>query len=707
MKVLSIESPVRKYINEPDQTSKILERVRNDFESVEQYFNDKNEQRKQNLDFYAGRQWSDAEITAHEEQNRNPFVFNEIQHKVDHLIGTQTQTRFDVKVMPREAGDEEPAQLLNSLVKWVEQVNNLEYIEKESFMDMLIGGGGVAQVRWEMEDIDRGYPVIEKIPANEVFWDANSKIMDLSDARWIGRLTYMSRMDAIELFPEYEEEIQKANATYRNGTNFARLVYTHKQEEVFDQIKDEESRELVEVVEYYERAKIYLYVVHDDIAGKSLTFDNYKKAKAYYNGLIDKYTETGELLIHDDGSPKIGLVTNSTNAIFQTIIVGDQVISYEQTALHDFPYVVGFGYFHEGDYWGFVDSMIDPQILINRFFSQWDYQVGASAKNVVTVVPSLLRRDYGMEYLREELSKTAPIIPLLRHDALQFQPNQQVNPELFQAIQFGISRMTDYAGGRNALGLQENAAESGRAVIARAEQGGLARLPLFDQLRFFRLQLTYRIIWYLKNFMPPQQVIRIIGQDDRVSYVELDDQTLKTLRELKVDVLVDEAVKSDSVKERYFQQFKELFQVMPGLPPEIVTKIMLEFSNVPRSVKEEIINSLDFYKTYQQEQAEQQKMAKLENSVKDSLTKRQIKEEMMAQEELTKAKQETEKASGEFQRAAADADNDMQEAIEKQAELMQAQGNIAEVMQQYEQVENEKLGAALQNSQMNKLSNMQ
>ena len=707
MKVLSIESPVRRYIHDPDQVSNILERVRNDFESVEEYFNNKNEQRKQNLDFYAGRQWSDAEIVAHEEQSRHPFVFNEIQHKVDHLIGTQTQTRFDVKVMPREAGDEDSAQLLNSLVKWVEQVNNLEYIEKETFMDMLIGGCGAAQVRWEMEDIDRGYPMIEKIPANELFWDPNSKIMDLTDARWIGRLTYMSRMDAIELFPEHEEEIRKANSSYRNGTNFARLVYTHKQEEIFDQIKDEESRELVEVVEYYERAKVYVYVVHDDIESRSITFEKYSEAKAFYDGLVDTYTKNGELLIHDDGSPRIALVTNSTNAIFQTIIVGDMVISYEQTALNDFPYVIGFGYFHEGDYWGFVDSMIDPQILINRFFSQWDYQVGASAKNVVTVVNSLLRRDFPIENVREELSKTSPVIPLLRHDALDFKPNQQVNPELFQAIQFGIGRMTDYAGGRNTLGLQENAAESGRAVIARAEQGGLARLPLFDQLRFFRLQLTYRIIWYLKNFMPSQQVIRIIGQDDRIQYVNLDDQTLKTLRELKIDVLVDEAVKSDSVKERYFQQFKELFQVMPGLPPEIVTKIMLEFSNVPRSVKDEVVQSLEFYKKYQQEQAEAQHMQKLQNSVKDSLLKRQLKDEMTAQDQLDDARRQTEKKATEYQRAAADADKDMQQAASKQQEFVEAQGNLSQLMQLYDQAQNEELTQAVQQSRMGKLSNTQ
>ena len=46
-----------------------------------------------------GQQWTELEEEAHYQQGREPFVFNEIQHKVDHLVGTQTQTRLDIKTV--------------------------------------------------------------------------------------------------------------------------------------------------------------------------------------------------------------------------------------------------------------------------------------------------------------------------------------------------------------------------------------------------------------------------------------------------------------------------------------------------------------------------------------------------------------------------------------------------------------------------------
>jgi hypothetical protein len=122
--------------------------------------------------------------------------------------------------------------------------------------------------------------------------------------------------------------------------------------------------------------------------------------------------------------------------------------------------------------------------------------------------------------------------------------------------------------------------------------------------------------------------------------VPVDEQLMATLREIKYDVIIDEVVKSESVKERQFQQMKELFGTIPGLPPEIISKILIEFSGLPQSKKQEIMSQLEFYQKYQQEKMEQAKQQKLEQQVTDSLIKKQLMETMQQQQELAEKEKE-------------------------------------------------------------------
>jgi hypothetical protein len=634
-------------------SAKRLEVVHGDLEKISYVFEEKQVKGRRNQDWYASRQWTDDEKEAHHRQRRHPFVFNEIQHKVDHLIGTQTQTRMDAKVMPREKGDELAAQLLTAIVKWVEQVNAIEHVETQVFTDGLLKGFGAAVVRWEMEDFIHGYPKVEKVPMNQLYWDLSAKSLDLSDARWMARVQRLQRGTLYELFPDNIEEIKDAaNHEGTDGYPSILQIKTKLEEELdtrYGSSWQYSDRDYVDLVEHYEKIRIKQYVVLDDITGRINRFDEYTEAQDYYKGLMTTYSENGEPLYMADGTSRVAFVTTTVDKMLQTIIVGDTVISSTLTDLSDFPFVVFFAYFSDGDFWAFVDSLIDPQYLVNRFFSQWDYTLGASHKNMITVQESLLKRGWSVEKVRQEISRTAPVIPVMNHAAIEPRPNNPVNPELFQGIMFGIGRMNDYAGGRNALGLQESAAESGRAVIARAEQGGLARLPLFDKLRNWRQNLTYRLLWWIKGYMSPAQMLRIVGKDDSIKFTNIDDLVLSGLREIKTDVVVDEATKSESIRERQYQQTVQFFQTVQGLVPgDIVVDMLLELSELPESKKDEMRSKLEFSQAYQQQKEQQQNEQKLQQQVVDAQKRKSIKEMLERDEELKDATEQVRKSQKEM-----------------------------------------------------------
>lgn len=655
MQVTKFEAPGMPLIETDDDNWYDL--VVNDISESQVYLDEKNIIGQRNYDFYASRQWTEEELTEHADQNRIAYVFNEVQHKVDHLIGTQMQTRMDTKCIPREKGDEPAATELTAIIKYVEQLNDIDQLQTETFQEGLIRGCSPCVVRWEFDDVEYGYPKIERIPTNEVYWDQTAKMLTLEDARWMARVQYLTRLDLLEMFPDFEEEITRtAGQGYSQMFNIA----TYKQKIVGNyRITEDKSKEIVRLIEYYARYKQYQYVVMDGISEDEQIFDTHAEAKAYFDGLVEGYSQAGESIVDKFGDPLVAFVTHQVDRIRQTIIVGEEIIIDDLTALRDFPIVMFFAYFADGDYWSFVDSLIWPQILINRFFSQWDYIVGTSPKNAITVMDPLLKRGFTMEDLRKELSKTSPIIPVNSHNALNPIPNIPVNAEMFQAINFGIQRMTDYAGGRNVLGMQENAAESGKAVIARAEQGGVARLPMFDKLTLWRKQVTYRVIWWIKNYMSSNQILAVLGMDtDEIQYVNLDDGLMDSIRELKLNIVVEEANKAATMNESQFMQLKEMFS-QAQFPPEITIPIMLEYSSLPSSKKTEIKDMLGFYKKYQEEQAQMAKEQKAQEQVKMASYKQNIRQ----QEEAGNANTDNLKGLAESNKA-------LQEELAKNQDLL-------------------------------------
>jgi len=631
-----------------DKKEEIFDRVTQNLDDVWPIFYEKNLIGLRNLDYYMGRQWTDEELIAHKRQYRKAYVFNETFSKVDHLIGTQTQTRMDAKVMPREKSDDQRVALINFIIKWYEQVNAIEYTETEVFTDATIRAAGASVIRWKDEEIQYGYPSIEPVPINELYWDTNSQKMDLSDARWMARVQYRTRRECKEMFPEHEGAIDKISETWASNNYGAhvqnvldhRLAQSQRLSHKWN--KDED---FMPLVEYYEWELKPTYIVADEVRDEKKEFEDPEDALSYYEGLIEGYTEGGEILVNPDASPRVAVVSVMERDYYQTIIVGDQVITHEEIETPFFPWDVCFSYFNKGDYWAFVDNLISPQDLVNRAFSQLDYQLGATVKGAVTVIPSLLYKGYSIETARNEWSKTSPFIPVLDHKAFSPIPAGRIQPELFTEVNFGIQRMTDYAGGRNVLGQQENAAESGRAVIARAEQGGVARLPLFDRLRFWRQNTTYKAIWYIKNYMSPGQILRIIGKDEDVQYVELDDGILQSMREMKLDVIVDEAMKSDTAQERYFLQLKELFATVQ-YPPEITMPLMLEYMPLPESKKQKIQSMLGFYTQYKQEQEDKQHQETLKEQAKDSYARMQMRQQLETSQQLDDQQKEVDKKTG-------------------------------------------------------------
>jgi len=137
-------------------------------------------------DFYDGIQWDPADAQILRDRGQMPLVYNEVATIVDWVIGTERRTRVDWKVLPRTEDDVEASGIKTKVLKFVSDVNRVQYARSRAFADAAKGGVG-----W-VDDGARDDPTQDILYSKyedwrNVLWDSQSYELDLSDARYLFR----------------------------------------------------------------------------------------------------------------------------------------------------------------------------------------------------------------------------------------------------------------------------------------------------------------------------------------------------------------------------------------------------------------------------------------------------------------------------------------------------------------------------------------
>ena len=141
-------------------------------------------------DFYDGLQWSDEDAEELMSRGQAPLVYNQVKPTINWLLGTERRTRVDGKVLPREESDEEGAETKTKLLKYLSDVNHTPFKRSEWWKSAIVAGLG-----W-MEDSISKDPTQELLNCRYVNWrnmyhDSNAVEMDLSDARYVARWSFL------------------------------------------------------------------------------------------------------------------------------------------------------------------------------------------------------------------------------------------------------------------------------------------------------------------------------------------------------------------------------------------------------------------------------------------------------------------------------------------------------------------------------------
>ena len=173
-------------------------------------------------EYYDGIQWRPDEAAAIRRRGQNPIVFNEVKPTIDWLIGTERRTRRDFKVLARnnQAKDaENDAQVKTKLLKYLEDVNRSPFNRSQSFDDSMKAGLGFIEIGITSDPEDE--PVFHRHESwvNCLHDSIGTTKPDLSDSRYFFRFKEVDLDVAQAYFPEKAEELQRA-ATFGDTSAF-------------------------------------------------------------------------------------------------------------------------------------------------------------------------------------------------------------------------------------------------------------------------------------------------------------------------------------------------------------------------------------------------------------------------------------------------------------------------------------------------------
>jgi len=540
-------------------------------------------------DFYDGLQWSEEDISELEARGQAAYVYNKIKPTIDWVIGTEKRTRIDFKVLPREEGDVDGAETKTKLLKYLSDVNKTPFHRSRAFSDQIKAGVG-----W-LEDGIRADPEKELLYSRAESWrniiyDSSSVDRDMEDARFIFRMRWVDLDIAQAYFPDRAEVLRQAaigqdlfntemdDEFWYLGQHFqardAKGEVIGRRSFVSDALFFNR-RERVKLIECWYRVPVCEKLCRgSSFDGAKFDQANQAMAAAYRDQAIS-VVDTVRLKV------RCALLTE-----------GHMLVDAESPYRHNrFPFTPLWCYRRARDNapYGVIRNIRDPQEDLNK----------RASKALFILSTNQIEAEAGAsddwDETRAEAARPDGVIIRNKGYQLDIKRDSVLAEEHLMLMDKDAKMIQDVGGVSDEnMGRQTNAT-SGKAILARQDQGSVLTAEIFDNLRF-AMQLQGEIQLSLaEQYVSEEKVLRIVGNRGKLEWVKVNQQgengeILNDITARQADFLIGE---EDFRQTLRIAMFETMSEMVGKLPPEIAIQmldIVVDLSDAPN--KEEMVSRI-------------------------------------------------------------------------------------------------------------------
>ena len=558
--------------------------------------------------FYDGEQWKHEDAEELRARGQRPVVYNEIKPTIDWLLGTERRTRVDFIVVAEEPGHEASEDAVNKtkLMKWLDATNRAGFERSQAADDAFKAGLGWMEVG--LRGDKNGPPVyIGAESWRNIIYDSRATKKDLSDARFIFRIKVVDLDVALACFPDKEQQIR---ACLQEGDD----------------------------------SKIF----HDWLIGSGLITSLDDFGMGSNNDLdylmdspVDLFNGRPRVMllecwsripVHNTEPNKYGIADPITYKVMCSIMTEkDMLVEAMSPFRHDrFPFIPVWAYRNKrtGLPYGPAWQLIGPQESLNHRMTRALFE--ASSNQVELEVGAWDKEVMDLHELREELNDPNGMAVYaqgalaggkVRSREHQAQASQQIN---LAAHDIQALRQMSGVTGEN-RGLDTNA-QSGRAVLAKQDQGSMLTTELFDNLLFARQLEGEMVLSLAEQFLTGP--VTVITEDDKAGqeftqlnqWDETSGQYVNDITTRQARFKVGEQAWKQTLAEAAFDSLMQVFTQLASAAPQVVINILdVLFEMHPNLPKKAVILEriraingqapLDGKLTPEQQQAKQQAQA--------------------------------------------------------------------------------------------------
>lgn len=535
-------------------------------------------------DYYDHDQISPEDRLVYESRNQAPVVHNLIHGAIDWLSGTERRTRVDWKVLPRGPEDDEGAKAQTSLLKYVDDANRGGWERSRAFKDAVISGVGFTEefIRNDQSQTPAGYGYVDW---RYLWWDPYSRDLDFGDARYFHRVKFADLDRAVAMCPDRAADL-RAVAVNTIDSDFELMDELDGLPAMFalsgNGLGSTSLSRAGGIMDKYARLRVRLI---ETWFPKVVTT---KKIRALVADCCDLH---GQLYIEGDAEQKkllekqqISLTDSLTTRMWMAIWapgVGLCKLQESPYRHNMFPFTATWCFRHhrDGMPYGYARGMRDPQDEYNKRRSK---ALFSASVNQVIYEEDAFDEDDEEENL-EQLSMPNGEVRVKSGGLKKVEVRNNLDVSK-QHVDFMLEAKEQiYEGNgitRENLGQVTNAI-SGRAIIAKQQQGAVTTAEVFDLYRLAFEISGQKELEIVKQTMSLPQQVRILGEGEGVKWLEINQPTydhatgqvlwkndiLNTLGDFKV-------AEQDYRETIRMAMAESLFETIGKMPPELAIQLI-------------------------------------------------------------------------------------------------------------------------------------
>ena len=531
----------------------------------------------ENYGMYEGgdKQWDAADIAYLNEKKRHHLSLNIILPIINLLTGYERQNRMDIKCFPKKGGLKMVADLMTELTKNIESQSLGLYLRSAAFLDGIVSIKGFLSldIKYD-EDPFNGEIVTDTDNPYDIAEDPNNTKYDLNYGKYVIRSFWGDKELTALTYPKCKDSIDDLKYDDLDSRDKTRLPGFERSPDQF-QARLRETwwksyEKAVYLINTVEMSKRRVHKSKLDIMKYMLEKDRRMAEEEERNPILD---------VREQVIP----VLNCTTTMGEIELENVERPFGEMTL---FPIIRFIPYFINGNYFGVIDNLIDPQKEKNKRRSQALGLLNTSANSGF-----FNKKDEGAidpDELAEEGSSPGHVIQYKTVKPDKIEPTQLSTGHI-QLEQLAENDAPKIASVNANMLAQGAASESGVKDRQRINQGLIGCEVIFDNMKYTHKIYSETMVEMIRygNTFSTAEMMAIASESKMEANV---DQLLEAIRSRKIGrygIEISNSPTNPTIRFANFDMLMDMAKVYGEIiPPDIV----LDASDVPK--KDEIVERL-------------------------------------------------------------------------------------------------------------------